>query len=170
MVSSLDGFIAKEDGDVSWMRSMDVHEGGKVLTEQYITEFLDSIDCYVMGSKTYEHALELGWPYGNKPVIVLTTRELESDRSSVSFFNGELKHLFDTELKSYHNIWMVGGSALTKDFLKMGLADEIVISILPILLGQGLSFFDCIGKEISLHLKDSTAYNDGMVELTYAIR
>ena len=62
MVSSLDGFIAKEDGSVSWMRSTDYYDKGIDLTEEYIAEFLESIDCYVMGSKTYEHAVELGWP------------------------------------------------------------------------------------------------------------
>lgn len=171
MVSSLDGFIAKKDGDVSWMHSTDTFEGGKVLTEEYITAFLNSIDCYVMGSKTYEHALELGWPYGDKPVVVLTSRPLKSDKTSVEFYSGDLSTLVNDQLKPiYKNIWMAGGTALTKDFLKMGLADEIVISILPIILGDGMPFFDHIGREIPLHMKDSTTYNDGMVELTYAIK
>lgn len=59
MVSSLDGFIAKKDGDISWMQSTDNYEEGVALTEVYIADFLKSIDCFVMGSRTYEHALEL---------------------------------------------------------------------------------------------------------------
>ncbi len=170
MVSSIDGFIAKADGDVSWMHSTDTYEGGKVLSEAYITEFLDAIDCYVMGSKTYEHAQELGWPYGEKPVVVLTSRELSSERSNVNFYHGKLKHLVETELTAYSNIWMVGGSSLTRDFLQQQLADEIVISILPIILGSGKLFFDFVGREIPLHLKESSTYKDGMVELTYEIQ
>jgi dihydrofolate reductase len=64
MVSSLDGFIARKDEDPSWMHSTDNFEKGCTLTEEYIAEFLKSIDGYVMGSRTYEQALQLGWPYG----------------------------------------------------------------------------------------------------------
>ena len=115
MVSSLDGFIATKDGDVTWMHSTNHYDNGVSLSEEYITEFLKSIDCYVMGSLTYEHALELGWPYGEKPVFVLTHRKLKTDKEKVEFYSGELGKLIK-ELKSkYKNIWMVGGSGLTKE-------------------------------------------------------
>ena len=65
---------------------------------------------------------------------------------------------------------MVGGAMLTKEFLRLGLADEINVTIVPILLGEGLSFFDCIGKEIPLRFKDVTAFKDGMVELSYEVK
>lgn len=65
---------------------------------------------------------------------------------------------------------MVGGAMLTKAFLRLNLADEIVVSIMPILLGDGTLFFDYIGSEQRLHLKDVTAYKDGMVELSYTIK
>ena len=169
MVSSLDGFIAKKDGDVSWMHSTDNYEKGVTLTDEYIEEFLNSIDCYVMGSRTYEHALELGWPYGEKPVVVLTAKNLKSNRKSVEFHSGDLSKIVkDLKLK-YQNIWMVGGAMLTKEFLRLNLADEIVISIMPVILGDGTLFFDYIGKEMKLHLKDVKAYKDGMTELTYEI-
>lgn len=171
MVSSLDGFIAKEDGSVSWMRSNDKYDKGVELTKEYISEFLKSIDCYVMGSRTYEHTLEFGWPYGEIPVYVLTKRELESDKKSVKFISGDLPKVVNEQLKNqYKNIWMVGGTMLTKEFLRHGLADEINITIIPILLGKGTLFFDYIEKEIPLHLKDVTAYNDGMVEMVYEIK
>ncbi len=171
MVASLDGFIAKKDGSISWMKSQDTYAQGVELTEEYIAEFLRSIDCYVMGSQTYEHALELGWPYGEVPVFVLTARNLAPDRENVEFCSGDLEKLVNGRLKpNYKNIWMVGGAALTKDFIRLNLADEIVISIMPIVLGDGKLFFDQIGQERPLHLKEVTAYKDGMVELTYEIR
>ena len=171
MVSSLDGFIAKKDGSVSWMHSRDNYEEGVELTKEYISEFLKSIDCYVMGSRTYEHAVELGWPYGEVPVFVLTERELESDKKSVQFISGDLSEIVNDKLKNqYKNIWMVGGTMLTKEFLRLGLADEINITIIPTLLGDGTLFFDYIGKEIPLHLKDVTAFKDGMVEMVYEIK
>jgi dihydrofolate reductase len=65
---------------------------------------------------------------------------------------------------------MVGGAATTKDFIRQQLVDEIIISIMPIILGNGTLFFDFIGQEQVLHLKDVTAYQDGMVELSYEVR
>ncbi len=171
MVSSLDGFIAKKDGSVSWMHSTDTYDKGIELTKEYIADFLASIDCYIMGSRTYEQAIELGWPYGDVPVFVLTNRDLKSDKKTVQFLSGDLAEIVNKQLRpGYANIWMVGGAMLTKEFLRLGLADEINIAILPILLGAGTLFFDYIGKEQLLHLKDVTAFKDGMVELCYEIK
>ncbi|GJM35890.1 MAG: dihydrofolate reductase [Saprospiraceae bacterium] len=171
MVASLDGFIGKADGDISWVQSVDNYEKGSELTEEAIAEFLKSIDCYLMGSKTYEHALELGWPYGDVPVIVLTSRKLKSDKKSVQFYSGDLSQLVNNQLKvNYRNIWMVGGAKMTKEFMRLELADEIVISIMPVILGGGILFFDYIGMKQLLHLIDVKAFKDGMVELTYEIK
>jgi len=68
------------------------------------------------------------------------------------------------------NVWLVGGAKLTKDLIRLNLADEIRQSILPIMLGDGISFFDQIEKEQALHLKNVTAYKNGMVELCYEIK
>ncbi len=152
------------------MQSNDQYKGGVALTTEIIEAFLQSIDCYVMGSRTYEHALQLGWPYGDVPVIVLSSRKLKSERTTVEFHAGDLRSLVEQKLKpKYNNIWMAGGAVSTKAFLQAQLADRIVISIMPILLGEGTLFFDFIGQEQRLHLADVTAYNDGMVELTYDI-
>ena len=171
MVSSVDGYIAKKDHDVSWMHASDHYEKGETLTEEYIEDFLKSIDCYVMGSKTYEQAIKLGWPYGDVPVTVLTSRDLTSDKESVRFYSGDIEELVSKELKPKHkNIWMVGGAQTTKAFIRLDLADEIVISIMPVLLGEGTPFFDEVRKEKQLHLKDVKAYKDGMIEMTYEIK
>jgi len=70
----------------------------------------------------------------------------------------------------YKNVWVVGGAMLAKSFLQAGLADDIRLSILPIILGDGLPFFDHIGLESPLHLKEVSAYKGGMVELWYEIK
>lgn len=171
MVASLDGFIAKKDNDISWMNSKDNYEKGIIPTKEYIAEFLNSIDCYVMGSKTYEYALELGWVYGDTPVIVLTKRDLKSEKATVEFYSGNLLKLVNECLKPiYQNIWVVGGAMVTKQFIRLKLAEEIRISFMPVILGDGLLFFDYIGKEQQLHLKNLTAYKDGMVELHYELK
>lgn len=169
MVSSLDFFIAKKDGSVSWLESSDIYEKGVIGEDA--EEFIKTIDCFVMGSRTYEHALTLGWPYGDVPTFVLTHRDLSADRDSVNFYSGDLNTLVDDQLKpSYKNIWLVGGAMLAKDFIRLNLADDIRISIIPIILGDGTLFVDHIGQQRPLHLRDVTAYKNGLVELWYAIR
>jgi dihydrofolate reductase len=173
MVSSLDGIIAKTDNSVSWFETSDYYEKG--VEEQDTEEFLKSIDCYIMGSRTYEHALELsksyGWAYGDVPTIVVTHRNLPIDRQNIELYSGDLNKLVHERIKpTYRNVWLVGGAMLAKDFLRLKLVDEIRLTILPIILGDGTLFFDRIGQEQELRLKDVTAYKSGIVELCYEIK
>ena len=167
VVSSLDGFIAKKDNSVSWLNSSgDVYEGG--VSEDSAEEVIKAIDCYVLGSRTYEHALQLGWPYGDTPTVVITNRELPSTRKSVEFYSGDLKRLVDVTLAPRHgNIWLVGGATLCRSFLSLGLVDEIRLTIAPVLLGDGLRLFGNASAEKRWHLKDVVAYKNGFVELWY---
>lgn len=175
MVSSLDGIIAKKDNSVSWFETSDNYEKGVELTGEDTEKFLRAIDCYVMGSHTYEHALELsksyGWAYGDTPTIVLTKRNLPVERQNIETHSGDLNELINERLRpKYKNVWVVGGAMLAKDFIRLKLVDEIRLSVLPIILGEGKLFFDEIGIEQSLHLKNVTAYKSGMVELCYEIK
>jgi len=143
MVSSLDGIIAKKDNSVSWFETTDYYEKGVI--GQDAEEFLKTIDCYVMGARTYEHALELsrsyGWAYGETPTIVVTHKNLPVERPNIEFYSGELDKLVNEQLKpNYKNVWLVGGAMLVKDFIRLKLADEIRLSVLPIILGDGTLF------------------------------
>src|SRR5258708_26749132 len=120
-----------------------------------------------MGSRTYEHALELsksyGWVYGDVPTIVLTRRKLPIGRQNIETYSGDLNNLVNERLKpNYKNVWLVGGAKLTKDFIRLSLADEIRQSILPIILGDGIPFFNKTVQEQPLHLKNVTAYKSGI--------
>ncbi len=167
MVSSLDGIIAKKDNNVSWLDSSgDIYEKG--VSDDNEDEGVEAIDCFVLGSRTYEHALELGWPYGDTPTVVLTNRELPSTRKSVEFYSGDLAGLVNEVLAPrYENIWLVGGAMLCQSFLKLGLVDEIRLSIVPVLLGDGLRLFDNSDTEVRWQLKNVVAYKTGVVELVY---
>ena len=166
VVSSLDGFIARHDNSVSWLEGSGVYKKG--VSDESAEEFLKTIDCYVLGSRTYETALELGWPYGDTPTVVTTHRELTSTRKSVEFYSGDLRKLVEERLAPrYRNIWLVGGAALCQTFLRLGLVDEVRLSIAPILLGDGLSLFGNSGSELRWQLKDVVAYRTGFVELCY---
>lgn len=176
MVASLDGFVARRDGSTDWLETPDHFEGGASLTPESIAAFLDTIDCYVLGSRTYETALAfdargLGWAYGDKPTVVLTRRRLPKVRDSVEFYDGDLSHLVNERLKpTLPRIWVVGGPEVTAACLRAGLADEVRYTIVPVLLGEGIPFFRDVGPGSTLHLMESTPYSTGMVALRYEVR
>lgn len=175
MAASLDGFVARTDGRVDWMETSDQYADGATLQPGDIAAFLKSIDCYVMGSRTYETALNFedkgfGWAYGDTPTVVLTRRALRRTRDSVEFYSGDLGELVNTRLRpAFRNIWVAGGAAVCADCLRLGLADEVRYSILPIAIGEGLSFFATLDKDVPLHLAEVKAYKNGMVELRYEV-
>lgn len=176
MVASLDGFIARKDGSVDWLETADEFAGGETMDPGFVEAFLKTIGCYVMGSRTYETALNfeakgLGWAYGDKPTFVLTRRELPRNRDSVEFYSGDLAELVNGRLRpAFRTIWFVGGGVVSSECLRLGLADEVRYSILPILIGDGIPFFDMLDRDIALHLAEVKAYQNGMAELRYEVR
>ena len=175
MAASLDGFIARKDGRVDWLETADEFVGGESLDERDVEAFLKTIDCYVMGSRTYETALNfeskgLGWSYGDKPTFVLTSRDLPRTRHTVEFYSGDLSKFVNEQLRpAFGSIWFVGGGAVSGECLRRGLADEIRYSILPILIGDGIPFFEKLGRDVALHLAEVKAYKSGIVELRYDV-
>lgn len=176
MATSLDGFIARKDGRVDWLETSDEFVNGDTMDPEFVEAFLKTIDCYVMGSRTYETALrfeaqELGWPYGDKPVFVLTSRELSRTRDTVEFYSGDLTQFVNGHLRPrFRTIWFVGGGSVSAECLRLGLADEVRYSILPILIGDGIPFFDKLDRDIPLHLVEVKAYKTGLVGLRYEVR
>jgi dihydrofolate reductase len=175
MAASLDGFIARKDGRVDWLETSDEFVGGETMEPASVEAFLKTIDCYVMGSRTYETALNFeakgfGWSYGDKPTFVLTRRDLPRARDTVELCSGDLARLVNERLRpTFQSIWFVGGGALSGECLRRGLADEVRYSILPILIGDGISFFDKLDRDVALHLAEVKAFVNGMVELRYEV-
>jgi dihydrofolate reductase len=176
MVASLDGFIARKDGRVDWLETSDEFIGGDVLDPGFVEAFLKTIDCYVMGSRTYETALSfeakgMGWAYGDKPTFVLTSRKLSRTRDTVEFYSGDLAPFVNGQLRStFRSIWFVGGGVVSAECLSLGLADEVRYSILPILIGDGIPFFGKADGDVALHLAEVKAYKSGMVAIRYEVR
>ena len=176
MAASLDGFIARRDGRVDWLETADEFAGGETMDPAFVEAFLGTIDCYVMGSRTYETALAFeargfGWAYGEKPVFVLTGRALPRTRETVEFYSGDLAQLVNGRLRrNFSSIWFVGGGQVAGECLRRGLADEIRYSILPIAIGDGISFFEKLDRDVALHLMELKAYKNGIVELRYEVR
>jgi dihydrofolate reductase len=176
MVASLDGFIARADGGVDWLETQDEFADGDAMDPAFIEAFLRTIDCYVMGSRTYETALRfeskgLGWAYGDKPVFVLTSRDLPRTRDTVAFYSGDLTQFVDERLRPrFAGIWFVGGGVVSGECLRLGLADEVRYSILPVLIGDGIRFFEKLDRDVALHLAEVKAYRNGIVGLRYEVR
>lgn len=175
MAASLDGFIARLDGGTDWMETPDTYEDGESLDAEYVASFLKSIDCYVMGSRTYETALAFdakgfGWAYGDKPVFVLTTRALPTQRDTVELVSGDLAQLIERLRAKFGSIWIAGGGAVAGEALRRGLADEVRYSIMPVAIGSGVRFFEGLDRDVALHLMEVKAYTSGIVALRHAVR
>ena len=131
MAASLDGFIARTDGRTDWLETANEFSGGESLDAGSVEAFLKTIDCYVMGSRTYETAFGfeargLGWAYGDKPTFVLTTRQLPRTRETVEFHAGDLAQFVNERLRpTFRNIWFVGGGVVCGECLRLRLADEV---------------------------------------------
>src|SRR5438270_7342431 len=175
MAASLDGFIARKGGSVDWLETSDEFADGETMDPAFVEASLKTIDCYVMGSRTYETALRfegqgLGWPYGDKPTFVLTSRDLPRVRDTVEFYSGDLAQFVNGRLRpTFRSIWFVGGGVVSGECLRLGLADEVRYSILPILIGDGIPFFEKLDRDIALHLAEVKGYKSGMVALRYAV-
>jgi dihydrofolate reductase len=129
-----------------------------------------------MGSRTYETALRFeargfGWAYGDKPTFVLTSRELPRTRDTVQFHSGDLAQFVNRSLRPrFRSIWFAGGGMVSSECLRLGLADEVRYSILPILIGDGIPFFGNLDGDVALHLAEVKAYKNGVVDLRYEVR
>ena len=163
---SLDGYIARENGDVDWLGG---HGEGTEADNGY-DEFYETIDTVVMGKTTYNQIInELSkdvWVYKGKKCYVATSEKCDKNEN-VEFISGDIAK-FVTDLKGQEgkDIWLVGGSKLVDDFIKNNLIDKYVISIIPRILGSGIPLFLDKNPEIRLKLI-STKTVDGIVELTY---
>src|SRR5262245_48927740 len=176
MVASLDGFIARRDGSADWLETSDEFADGETLDPASIEAFLKTIDCYVMGSRTYETALRfegqgLGWSYGDKPTFVLTSRELPRVRDTVKFHSGDLAQFMNRHLRpTFRSIWFVGGGVVSAECVRLRLADEVRYLIQANLNGDGIPVFGKVDRDVALHLAEVKAYKSGMVELCSEVR
>lgn len=168
IATSLDGFIARKDGGLDWL-PVPV-EGG----EDYgYAEFMSAIDFIVMGRNTYEKVLSFGgWHYDRK-VIVLTSRELTlspdlADKvESLHLSPRELVH--ELERRGAKGIYLDGGVTIQR-FLREGLVDEMTITTIPILIGEGLPLFGALDADINLQLLATTSFSNGFVQNKYAVQ
>lgn len=161
---SLDGYIAHSDGNIDWLDSV----AGPDEDYGYAT-FIETIDTVIMGRKTYEKVLSFGgdFPHEGRDCYVLTRTERTADRH-VNFYNGPAEELLDRiRSKPGKDIFIDGGSEAIDFFRKKDLIDSYTVSIIPILLGEGIPLFKESKKELPLKLVEATTFDSGLVQLTY---
>jgi dihydrofolate reductase len=166
---SLDGYIAREDGSIDWLTEYENNSE----TDYGYSEFYESIGTVLMGRKTYEQVLGFGnWPYGEKKSYVFTRQKaplrLEKKVEFVSEDIGKFVH--NLKENTEDDIWLVGGSQLIKIFLEENLVQDMIVFVVPVILGSGIPLFDHIGKEIRLKTGRIEKYENGLVRLEYKLR
>lgn len=160
IASSLDGYIAKNDGNVDWL---------PVTGSSGYDDFYKFIDTVIMGKTTYDQILTFGaYPYQDKKSYVFTRNNNHKKDENIIFVNDVEKLIKNILSNLGMNIWLVGGSKIISNFINLGFVDEIIISIIPIVLGSGIPLFTNIQKETKFELIKTTDYGT-LVELHYKI-
>lgn len=159
IASSLDGYIARENGDIDWLPES---------SESSYDTFYKSVDTVIMGKTTYDQVLTFGeYPYKNKKSFVFTRTSKNND-DNVEFVSDVEKFVKDGFPGEGNNIWLVGGAQIITSFLKQGIVDEIIITVIPVLLGKGIPLFKNVEKETKLELIKTEKFGQ-LVDLHYKV-
>jgi dihydrofolate reductase len=170
IATSLDGFIARQDGDISWLANS-AAEG----EDHGYERFIASVDGLVMGRGTFEKVLTFDeWPY-KKPVLVLS-RSL-SQRSVPAALTGRVQITSETPEQAFARLsregWRrtyIDGGQVIQSFLRAGLVDDLIVTCIPLLLGNGRPLFGPLSRDVKLDHMGTTAFPSGIVQSTYRVR
>lgn len=171
IATSLDGFIARENGGIDWLPVPETDSDGG---EDFgYNDFIKTIDAMVMGRNTYELVLTFDeWYYGELPVFVLTSRGVEIPErisKTVSQISGEPMEIIEQMAeKGYHHLYIDGGKTI-QGFLEANLIDEMTITTIPILLGSGIPLFGPLSNDIPLRCLESRHFTNGLVQSKYQV-
>ncbi|MBT2480428.1 dihydrofolate reductase family protein [Streptomyces sp. ISL-94] len=161
---SLDGFIARPDGDIEWLTSR-----GEEAGDTGYTDFIAGIDTLAMGRNTYEKVLTFGfWPYEGKRVVVLSTT-LATDDARITVYRSLDELLAGLTAAGAKNVYVDGGR-MVQTFLREGLLDELTVTTAPVLIGSGIPLFgELDGRDVELTLQSAKALGAGFTQATYTL-
>lgn len=164
IATSLDGYIAKPNDDLGFLSIVE-QEG----QDYGYSEFIKTVDAVIVGRKTYDKVIAMGFdfPHADKDAYIIT-RTPRPNIGSVKFYTDDLKSLVE-RLKSEKgkNIYCDGGAEIVNELLKDDLIDEFIISIIPILVGNGTKLFKDGRPEIKLELVSVKSFEKGLTQLHY---
>jgi dihydrofolate reductase len=174
IATSLDGYIARSDGDIEWLSAASSDGSPGRSGEDYgYRAFLDTVDALVMGRRTYEKVLTFDeWPYGDLPVVVLSRGEVdvpERIAGTVEAMSGPPEELVGRLAERGATHLYVDGGATIQGFLAAGLIQQLIITRIPILLGEGIPLFGPLERDIRLRHLETRAYPNGLVQSRYEV-
>jgi dihydrofolate reductase len=160
---SLDGYIAKPNDDLSFLSIVE-----KVGEDYGYSELLSQVDTIILGRKTYDWVMQLGeLPYKDKNVYIIT-RTFRPNKGKIVFYSGNLRELIHSlKIQNEKNILCEGGAEIVNELLRKDLIDELIISIIPILVGKGIRLFDENRPEQKLKLISVKTFESGLIQLHY---
>ena len=170
IATSLDGFIARENGDIDWLPGGGTAESG----EDYgYKEFMDTVDVLVIGRNSYEKVLTFNeWPYGDKPVVVLSSGSLnipEHIAETVESMScSPAKVVRQLSARGARHLYVDGGKTI-QGFLDAGLIQQLIITKIPILIGSGIPLFGPLKRDIKLWHIETRPFADGLVRSKYEV-
>ncbi len=170
IATSLDGFIARENGGIDWLPVGEEAETG----EDYgYREFMDSVDILVMGRNTYELVQSFGeWPYGEKRVVVLSSRPLEIPEQvapTVEWMSGSPGEIVGRLAERGANHLYVDGGKTIQGFLAEGLIQQLIITRIPVLIGSGIPLFGPLSHDVKLRHVETRTFANGLVQSRYEV-
>lgn len=167
VASSLDGCIAKKDGDVSWLDELNIS-----MEDAGYDEFYSTVDALVMGRKTYEMIVSFGqWPYGDKPIWVCSNNKITPMKGCNLQAGNTPQEAYQAAVKmNIKHLWLVGGGTLASSFLVNNLLTNISLSLMPIILGGGIKLFGDVPTPIKINKESEKTHKSGMVQLEYTIQ
>jgi dihydrofolate reductase len=165
--TSLDGFIARPDGNIDWLTSVPNPDQG----DYGYSDLLAGIETIIMGRKTYDDVLGFGipWPYaGFKTYIVTTHKDFKPSTEDTFVLSTNWKEaVLDLKHENTKDIWLMGGGQLNTAFINEGLLDQMIITIVPKMIGEGIRLFAQYPAELEWTLVNVQSFNTGLVNLTY---
>jgi dihydrofolate reductase len=171
IATSLDGFVARSDGSIDWLER--ANTSVPACEDCGYADFMHTVDAIVIGRSTFEKVLSFpDWPYGSKPVYVLSTtiRRLPVGvPNSVHLLNATPDDVVRRTAEAGHRHLYIDGGRTIQGFLRAGLITELTITVIPMLLGSGLRLFGDLSADTDLRLLSSRAFPFGFVQSHYAV-
>lgn len=168
IATSLDGFIARADGGLDWLQ--DANAAGE---DHGYAAFIETVDGIFMGRETFKVSLGFdSWPY-DKPLIILSTKLQPQDlphhlTDQVSIAQSVPEAIAEGTRRGWRRAYVDGGATI-RSFLKEGLVQDMVITRIPVLLGQGLPLFGPLEADISVRHLETRSFPSGLVQSRYAV-
>ena len=171
IATSLDGYIARENGDLDWLEVANANmpeedDGG-------FAAFMQTVDALVMGRKSYEKVLSFGeWVYGDTPVIVMSSQPIAFPDGTPNTVTQSSETPAELCVRLFRDgvkhIYVDGGNTIQR-FLSAGLVDELTLTLIPILLGSGIPLFGSLKSDVKLSCLNTKRYDCGIVQMHYRV-